>query len=309
MATIGNIINLVECGLGDVYGTGTYGCKQFIEKTVSLWVVPDGFAFDSAETLDETYAQELQAAGNLIVLKGVKTFTDNSSDDIYETLGDGTKQVATLGLYEFGVTFINGLYFHSALHSLNSFASYNILFVDRSGNILGTQNSDGELMGFSTNYLQGARLMFPTDSTGQKEGIAFQLSTRSELDTNYAFVSNTQLAGFQPQRLDGINDVVLSLTAPENTDTTIVVTAKTKQNQKPLTGAAIANFLVTDQGSTATISNTAESPDGTYTLTIPAVDTGDVITVRLYNSVDSVGVIELDNRLYKSNTSSATTVA
>lgn len=309
MATIANIINLVECGLSDIYGTGTKGCKQFIEKTVSLWVVPDGFSFDGAETLDETYAQELQAAGNLIVLKGVKTFTDNSSDDIIETLPDGTKQVATLGLYEFAATFINGLYFHSALHSLNSFASYNILFVDRSGNILGTQNSDGELMGFSTNMLQGQRLMFPTDSTGQKEGIAFQLADRSELDVNYAFISNTQLGTFQPQRLDGINDVVLSITTPSDTDTSLVVTAKTKQNNKPFTGALQAQFLITDQGSTSSPSAMTESPEGTYTFTITAVDTGDVVTVRLYNSVDSVGVIEVDNALYKSNIATATTIA
>lgn len=309
MATIGNIINLEECGLNDVYGTGTRGCKLFIEKTVSLWVVPDGFTFDSSETLNETYAQVLQAQGNLIVLKGVKAFTDNSADDIFETLPDGTKQIATLGLYEFGATFINGLYFHSALHSLNSFSSFNILFVDRSGNILGTQNSDGELMGFSTNYLQGMRLMFPTDTTGQKEGIGFQLADRSELDTNFAFVSGNQLGTFQPQQLDGINDVVLSLTAPSDSATSLVVTAKTKQNQKAWTGGVLANFLVQVDGATITPSGVAESPDGTYTFTVAAVSTGEVVTVQLYDSSNSRAVIESDNVLYKSNTTTATVVA
>ena len=101
-------------------------------------------------------------------MKGAKTFTDNSSEDIIETLEDGTKQVATLGLYEFALTFINGLAFFAALHSLNSFGSYNVLFVDRDGNILGTKSDSGSLKGFSLNMLQAMKLSFPSDSVGQK---------------------------------------------------------------------------------------------------------------------------------------------
>ena len=130
-----------------------------------------------------------------IVLKGAKTFTDNSSDDIIETLEDGTKQIATLGLYEFALTFINGLAFHAALHSLNSFGSYNVLFVDRDGNILGTKASSGNLKGFSLNMLQAMKLSFPTDSVGQKEGIGFQLSNRQELDTDYIYISSNVSLG------------------------------------------------------------------------------------------------------------------
>jgi hypothetical protein len=154
MAAQNTIYNLVLCGLSAVLGTGTKGCKQFLKKATALWFVPDGFEFDGAETLDETYIKLLQAQGNLIALKGAKTFTDNSGEDVIETLEDGTKQVATLGMYEFALTFINGLAFHAALHSLNSFGSYNVLFVDRDGNILGTKSASGNLKGFSLNMLQ-----------------------------------------------------------------------------------------------------------------------------------------------------------
>lgn len=308
MAALNTIYNLVLCGLGAVLGTGTRGCKQFLKKANSLWFVPDGFEFDGTQTLNETYAQLLQAQGNLIVLKGAKTFTDNSSEDIIETLEDGTKQVATLGLYEFALTFINGLAFHAAVTSLNSFGSYNVLFVDRDGNILGTKADSGALKGFSLNMLQGMKLSFPTDAVGQKEGITFQLSNRGELDTNYVYIQQTNLGTFYPQNLDGINEVVLAFsTAPGDTDTTIVTTAKLKQNQQAFTGAATADFLLTNDGSTLT-KTTAETPDGTYTHTVAALATNEVVTVQLYDTANSRSVIELDNVLYKSNTLTATVV-
>ena len=310
MAALNTIYNLVVCGLGAVLGTGTRGCKQFLKKATSLWFVPDGFEFDGAETLDETYAQLLQAQGNLIVLKGAKTFTDNSSEDIIETLEDGTKQVATLGLYEFALTFINGLAFHAALTSLNSFGSYNVLFVDRDGNILGTKADSGNLKGFSLNMLQAMKLSFPTDAVGQKEGIAFQLSNRRELDTNYVYISNDQLGSFQPQNLDGINEVVLSYNSvPADTDTTIVVDAKLKQNQQAFTGATISDLLYQVDGATVTPSGVVESPNGTYTATVTALATGEVVTTQLYDTANSRDVIVLDTDLYKSNTITTTVVA
>lgn len=308
MAALNTIYNLVLCGLGAVLGTGTKGCKQFLKKATSLWFVPDGFEFDGTQTLDETYAQLLQAQGNLIVLKGAKTFTDNSSEDIIETLEDGTKQVATLGLYEFALSFINGLAFHAALHSLNSFGSYNVLFVDRDGNILGTKADSGALKGFSLNMLQGMKLSFPTDSVGQKEGIAFQLSNRSELDTNYVYIQQANLGSFYPQNLDGINEVVLAFAStPADSGTTIVTTAKLKQNQQAFTGAVAADFLLTLDGATLA-KTTAETPDGTYTHTVSALNADEVITAQLYDTSNNRSVITLDTDLYKSNTITVTVV-
>jgi hypothetical protein len=310
MAALNTIYNLVVCGLGAVLGTGTKGCKQFLKKATSLWFVPDGFEFDGAETLDETYAQLLQAQGKLIVLKGAKTFTDNSSEDIIETLEDGTKQVATLGLYEFALTFINGLAFHAALTSLNSFGSYNVLFVDRDGNILGTKADSGNLRGFSLNMLQAMKLSFPTDAVGQKEGIAFQLSNRRELDTDYVYISGEQLGSFNPQNLDGINEVVLTYNSvPSDTDTTIVVDAKLKQNQGVFTGATIDEFLFQVDGATVTPSGVVEDPSGTYTATVTAVSTGEVVTAQLYDSSNNRDVIVLDTDLYKSNIATVTVVS
>jgi len=308
MAILSTIYNLVVCGLGAVLGTGTKGCKQFLKKATSLWFVPDGFEFDGSEVLDETYVQTLQAEGNLIILKGAKTFTDNSSEDVIETLEDGTKQVATLGLYEFTLTFINGLAFHAALHSLNSFGSYNVLFVDRDGNVLGTKATSGSLKGFSVGMLQAMKLSFPTDAVGQKEGIGFQLTNRMELDTNYIYIAQSQLGSYYPQNQDGINEVVLTYdSVPADAGTTIVVNAKSKQNQNAWVGGLTGDFLIQRDGVTES-QTVVESPDGTYTFTVAALSANEVITVDLYDSVDSNEVIKKDTDLYKSAIATTTVV-
>jgi len=308
MAAQNTIYNLVLCGLSAVLGTGTKGCKQFLKKASSLWFVPDGFEFDGAETLDETYIKLLQAQGNLIALKGAKTFTDNSSEDIIETLEDGTKQVATLGMYEFALTFINGLAFHAALHSLNSFGSYNVLFVDRDGNILGTKSASGNLKGFSLNMLQGMKLSFPSDSVGQKEGIGFQMSTRRELDTDYIYISADQLNGFQPELIDGINEVVLAYdSVPADAGTTIVVKATLKQNQNVFTGALTTDFLILKDGVTES-QTVVEAPSGTYTFTVAALSANEAIVTQLYDSVNTRAIVSLDDDLYKSNAAATVVV-
>ena len=308
MAAQNTIYNLVLCGLSAVLGTGTKGCKQFLKKATSLWFVPDGFEFDGAETFDETYIKLLQAQGNLIVLKGAKTFTDNSSEDIIETLEDGTKQVATLGMYEFALTFINGLAFHAALHSLNSFGSYNVLFVDRDGNVLGTKSSTGNLKGFSLNMLQGMKLSFPSDSVGQKEGIGFQMSTRRELDSDYIYISADQLNGFQPELVDGINEVVLAYdSVPADAATSIVVKATLKQNQNAFTGALTTDFLILKDGVTES-QTVVEAPSGTYTFTVAALSTNEAIVTQLYDTVNTRAIIDLDSDLYKSNAAGTTVV-
>lgn len=309
MATLSTIYNLVVCGLGAVLGTGTKGCKQFLKKATSLWFVPDGFEFDGTQILDDTYAQLLQAQGNLIVLKGAKTFTDNSSEDIIETLEDGTKQVATLGMYEFALSFINGLAFHAALHSLNSFGSYNVLFVDRDGNILGTKADSGALRGFSVGMLQAMKLSFPTDSVGQKEGIGFQLTNRSELDVNYVYIAQNSLGSFYPQNLDGINEIVLTYPAvPVDLATSFVVDAKTKQNQGAWVGGLTGDFLIQRDGVTES-QTVVESPEGTYTFTVTALAVGEIITSQIYDVANSRDVIVQDTDLYKSKAIPTTVVA
>lgn len=310
MATIANILNLVACGAGAVLGTGTKGCRPFLKKVSAIWLTPAGFKFDGSRTLDLEYVQELQATGKLIVLKGIKTFTDNSSDDTLDTLEDGTEQVANLGKYKFDLEFINGLYFNAALNSLNSFGNYDVTFIDLEGNVLGTKASDGSLKGMTTGMIQQKRLMWATNSQAQREGLTFQLLERIEVDKDYVFVQGSQL-DFNPQSVDGANEVVLSYAvAPSATDTSLTIKAVTKQDSKPFTGADYSDFLVKVDGATNNPTSGDDSAvAGTYVLDgITALSTNEVVTSELYDNAESRDVIKLDTDLYKSNEISATVV-
>lgn len=309
MATLGSILNLLECGSSAVLGTGTKGCKPFFKKATAIWFTPQGFKFDSSQTLDEEYIQGLQADGSLIVLKGIRTFTDNTPDDTFEELEDGTKQLARQALYEFGLQFINGLYFNAALHSMSSFSNYDATFIDRDGNLLGTAASDGSLKGFSVGMLQATKLTWATDTTAQREGVMMQLLERSEIDTEFYFIQRASL-DFNPNLVDGINEVVLSYTSvPINAATTISVKAVLKQDSSVFTGAVFGDFLHQIDGVTSAVSAGDDTTtSGTFVLTVPALATDEVSTIELYDGSENRDVIEIDNVLYKSAVATTTVV-
>lgn len=307
--TLANIINLVECGSAATLGTGTKGCKSFFKKATAMWLVPQGFKFDGAQDLDETYVKLLQAQGNLIVLKGIRTFTDNSPDDNIETMEDGTKETSSLGLYEFALQFKNGLSFNAAINSLTSFSNYDALFVDRSGNILGTKAADGSLKGFTIGQLQAMKLEFGTDTTSQKEGIWLQLLERTELDLLYVFIQRSQLT-FSPNLIDGINEIILSfVNVPTALDVLVTVKAIRKQDGAAFTGATFLDFAMTVD---AVAGNPTAGDDstlaGTYPLTVAVLAANEDLVLGVADVANNRDVITLDDDLYKSADILATVV-
>lgn len=307
--TIGEILNLVSCGLLGSLGTGTKGCKPFFKKVTAVWLTPQGFVYDSARNFDETYAQELQASGDLIILKGVRTFTDNTGDDTIDELEDGTKQVARLGLYEFAIQFVNGMYFHAALHSLNSFSTYDATFIDREGNVLGTKASDGGLKGFTVGMLQGTKFSWATDAQGEREGIMMQLLERSEFDNDFYFIDNANLQGYNPNRTDGVNELDVSYGVAPAAGTSITVKVKRKQDGKPFTGLVFGDFLHTVNGATDNpTAGTDAVTAGTYVLTVTAYLLDDALSTRVYDNAGNNPAVLLAGDLYKSNVASATSL-
>ena len=308
MATIAEIVNLIDCGLSATYGTGSIGCKALFRNVSSVWFTPKGFKFSKTEVLDEDYVQQLQAEGNLIILKGVTTFTDNSEEMVTETEEDGTEGFVRKGKYKFLMEFVNGLYYQQALNSLNSQSLYDISLVDSANNILGTLASDGSVKGFSTTMVQASKLTFATGSARSKQGINVQLDDPDELDNDFSFISGKSLAPYKPKNADGVNEVVLSYsTAPANAATSLIVKAVLKQGGEAFKGALVPNFLY-KVGGTTQVPTAVSEVDGVYTLTVTALATNGVLALSLYNSVDNRSGIVLGDAVYKSNTLAATVV-
>lgn len=308
MATLGEILNLVNCGAGNVLGTGLKGCKPFFKKATSIWLTTQGFKFDSSQTLNEEYIQTLQSQGKLIVLNGIRTFTDNTPDDTIDELEDGTKQIARLGLYEFSLQFMNGMYFDTAINSLNSYGNYDVTFIDREGSILGTKHLDGSLKGFTLGMFQKTKFSWATDSQAEREGIMFQMLERTEFDDDKVYIQNKQL-DFNPNKVGGVNELVVDFAAvPVNLDTTVSVKVVNKMDNKPFSGLVFGNFLLKKNGATSNPTASTEPTPGTYSLTVSSLATNDVLEISVYDNVNNRAVIKLDTDLYKSNTDTVTVV-
>jgi len=304
---LGDLLNTITCGASAVLGTGLKGCRPFFKKVTAIWLTPAGFEFDSTLAFDEDYINTLKAAGNLIVIKGVRTFTDNSGEDNIDELEDGTKQVARLGLYEFALAFVNGLYYHSALHSLNSFGNYDVTFIDRDGNILATEAASGQMKGLTAGMIQGMKFSWATDTQGQREGLGVQLLERAELDSDFLLIQGSQL-DFDANKVEGINEVKLEWTvAPADAATTVSIKATRKQDGAAFTGLAAANWLFKNNGASEVVTGDDSATAGTYVLTVGAMSTNDVIEASIFDT-GNIEVVTLVGDQYKSNTLTATTV-
>lgn len=308
MATITEIINLIDCGLSATYGTGSVGCKAFFRNVSSAWLTKKGFKFDGTRVLDEKYIQELQAEGKLIVLNGITAFTDNSEDMVTETYDDGTEQLVRKGKYKFLMEFVNGLYYQAALNSLSSYGIWDLSLVDSSNNILNTISEDGSVKGFSAGMVQVSKYTFATGSAGAKQGLTIQLTDPDELDADFSFISGKSLSPFKPKNISGVNEVVLSYsTTPADGATTLVVDAKIKQGGRAFTGLSTTDFLLTTNGATTNPTSLSEV-NGKYTLTVTAKAINDILNLSLYDNIKNTSAITIDDALFKSNTLSATVV-
>lgn len=307
MATIGSILNVLQCGADSVLGTGLRGCKAALERVSAIWLLPTGTELDSAEELDADYIQSLQAQGKLIILKGVQNWADNTPDDVTEELEGGTKLFVRGAKYEFAASFINGLFFHAALNSLNSQGSYDAIFVDVSGNILGTKALSGQLKGFTLGMVRAQKLTWGSDTQAQRESLMMQMLERVELDKDWYFIQS-DLLNFTPTSLDGVNEIDLDLSVPA-AGTSITVKLKQKVGGSPFSGVPFGSFLATKNGATSNPTGGDDSvTPGTYVLTVPSFVADDVITVRLYDNSNNRNVITLDNALWKSNVDSEVAV-
>jgi len=309
MAAITEVINKGAGASSNVLGLNN--AKQILKKLKSpraLW----GFAPGASLANDSLSAvRDLQKQGKLIILRGVNTTEENGDDDNIETLDDTTKAVTNLGKYAFSVDFTNGLDFHKALNSISGDGAWNFAFVTSSGDLFGTTDKSGNFTGFDTGMIQASKLVFGTTQATQREGLMFQFLERDEVDSEFAFIDRQNLP-FNPLKIEDITQSVVSyVNNPANTDTTVTVKVTTSDNVTAVEGLDYTYFLRTSDGATENPTAGDDSATaGTYVLTVAAISTNEVETIRLYDNSNNRPIIEDPNGdLFKSNIATATATA
>lgn len=312
--TAQELTNLGACGAGNVLGMNTdIGCADIIKAAHSVWLISPGLTIPAGQEIDQAYIQSLQLSGDLVVIKGINTFEENGSDDAYETLDDDTQILTNKGKYNFMATYTHGLYFHKALGYVEGFGNWRTIYIDKEGSILLTELDAGGNKGFKTGAITRKKLDFPSNTTGLKQGLQWQLLERYELDDNYALWDQANL-GWDPRQLEPIAQVELSfVNAPADTDVALTVKAVYRRGRKDaVTGGAFGDFLMTVDGATSnpTADDSEATGDGIYVLTVAALASAEVITLRLYDNGNNSPNVQFagDTIIHKSNVITATVV-
>ena len=299
-----NVINKVDCSGGAVKGTGLAGCRVDRKRVVTLELTPRNYRYTDVPNL--VYTRAGQAAGDIIILQGVVTFVDNTSDDnIITREGSGIKKVAGKNPYEFTATFDNGIPFHQALVALSSYGQYNMALYDVDGNKFLTQTKSGAVKGFTVGMLEAGKYMGQNGTESSSETLTFQLLDRAEMDTNRQVWIDADSLDFSPSTdIDGVNETVITINPLATGATSIIIFPLLSDKTHLVEGLLLADFRLTKNGTVLTpTAMTYNTSAKTVTFTVAALAAADVITVSLDNIV-----LTLEGVLYKSNTATAIVV-
>lgn len=312
---LSDIIDVLNCSLSDALGTGLRGCDFQFENLESIALLPAGTTIPAGAAYDRDYIRQQQREGNWIVLNNVYSFEWQTGDDEVETSDTkGIEAVTRKGLYKFEVMFRNGIYQQKVLNSLEGFGRWDIIFFDEENNQLHVTTSSGGVRGFTTGRFSVSPIQFKNGTNSLKTRLTVQFTKTSQFNSQIGFIGSGDLT-FVPDEIEGINQVRLSVpSAPVNAATDVVVKAVLDKDGSTFpAGLASTDFLVKVDGSTVAVSGAvADATAKTYTLTIPALSTAEVVTVDLYDGVLPSTVIQVgvapDDILYQARTATTTVV-
>lgn len=305
MGIFSTIINKVSCGVAELLGTGLKFCKFNLRTPSVIVLLEKGYKILPGDDFNLEYVQELQQKGKATVLKGVIDFVDGTPDNDYVTRAATGKQSLTLKHpYMWTFTFDNGLNFHKAIAKLESNEQYDIILFDDKGDALLAQDSQGNGRGLDLGVLSTGKYVIGNENS---QSIMVQVD-RFNFDNNAAWITNENLDFVAGQDLDGYNDVEITLSAPANLATTVAFTVSAISNNKlvALEGLVVGDLRYTVDGAPVVPSALTVVAPGSYTITVAALATGEVLTLKLYDATLPADIINLDGPLFKSNVATTT---
>jgi hypothetical protein len=321
MATIGSIVNTVECSISGLLGSGSAGCGFELDNLsggqVRLWA--PGVVVPSGTTYNRAYMRAQQQLGNVKIYSNIHSIEWIAGENAKETVdGSGLSTVTRDGIYGIKVYFSKGLYSQKQFASVSLNSYWTVQFVDGSGNELWAKTSAGDLTGISTSYVWAMPLVLKNGTTSQKTGFEIEFSKSVQINERLAWTPATEL-DFSNEDIDGTNDVVLTFpTAPSDTDTIVPMGTVLAKDGNFVSGLTVDDLLVKKNGSTLTPTTgytmVADATDKQYDITFAvALATADVVTVQLYDGTAVSGVILVgtapNDKAYQSNTATTTVVA
>jgi len=282
--------------------TGRLGNQIEFGAPIHLFRLKKGTIIPKETELTKAYLNNLTKQNIMTPIVDAASSEDVSSEDSMATNTRGIERLNLQGLPKYRFIYEEGHEFYRQLARLRGFKNSDFIVGDEFGNLKIAINSDGDFTGFSVGQVLPEKTkdkMLGGD--GESKAVSVQFINRKQWDEDYVVIKNEEL-GFDLIEIQGSNPVNLAYTTvPSNSDTSLVVSAKlSADNFTAVEGLAQGDFLVTVDNVTATIASVTEV-SGVYTITIPAVSTGENVSVMLYDSANNVNNVLLGDILYASD--------
>ncbi len=309
MSTLISIMDKVlDCGGTDQANTGKHGCLQLFGTPLSVILTKKGYVIPKETDFNLAFLRTEVQAGNLIPLMEASAFEDLSAEDAFSTNAAGVERLNLPGLPKYKFIFEEGHEFYRQMSKMTSFKSKGAILIDDVGRWLFGVNSDGDYVGLTAGQITAElRKTKVQGGDAESKSITMQFLDRLQLDLNYGIVERDSI-GFTPGEVPVVNGVNIEFTAiPTDTDVEAVVTVKlSSDNSSIVEGLLAANFVFQVDGVTEAPSGVVESPAGTYTFTVAAMSTGDVLTIDTI--AGNSDITELSEVLYRADIIAITTV-
>lgn len=280
-------------------------CDISMGPTAMLIAVPQNLSFDDDDLLVPlTWLKTLMHAG-----AGVRVFpffgqkapirmiTNNQENDVTVTLDDGSTRFLRYGFYNrIFATTSGGLCYAQALASLNQ-SGYNIIEIDKQGQMLVHDNGDGTYTGLQTDFMYS-----PAPQLADLKSTVYMNRFQMSYDPDEMVQNGLILEGALPLlALMGLIDCEITrAAAPTTTKLKIgVQTECAETDLVALLGAPIAqvtNFIVTNTATGAVVTPSAAAIVGGLIELTGVFVSGQIYTVsgNLASVLYTNGVIGYD---------------
>ncbi len=292
-------INVVECGAGDLLGTGQQACSFDWNRVKSIELTGRSYVYTQEVSLDTI--REAQQKEESFIIAGAESFKLIPVEPTESTTeGSGIKTVDGELPYEYEIMFKKkGMNFWKALRRFNSNGVWNIAFYDINGSKIMTQTKSGLIKGFTTSKVFTGQYKGKEGDTSAEFKTTIQLSDDVTEMERATWVDGDQV-DYSINDLDGYNDVILTPSPLLVGGTSLVVKAVLVDKSHFADGMITTDFEIKRNGVVVAHSGVlANENNKTYTFTIPAAVAG-TYTVDTLNTFDKkVVLLTATGLLYK----------
>jgi len=303
MSTVQTIMGVSSACANSVNGNlGSFACPFKFQLPDGVILVTKGYKIPAATDITSSFLLGKVQDGTFTPILDAFNFEPMDEDDVIETSNTGVNSLARQGLSSLKFTYKKGINHEKALENLLSFGYFDVMIVDKSGNLLGVDKS-GDFGGFNAGLVLPKGKTWNDGSSSEGKALEIQLTQPGERK-NTTWIEAGNLPMFLPTELDGKNEVLITFAdangpvVPASGETSLLIKVTASDGTTPVTGLATGQIRSVAKA----VSAVTDDGSGFYTLTIAAL-TAETLDVELYDVAESQDSVIVNDILFTGSTS------